>query len=68
MFLAREQTSRPRRKLKMWNYDAVIDRRGLRGLNGIEIAHLISITPRHDRLSELDERTLKDIGFDNSSR
>ncbi len=52
----------------MWNHDAVIDRRGIRGLNRTEIAHLISITPRHDRLSELDERTLKDIGFDNSSR
>ena len=52
----------------MRNYDSVIDRQSIRGLSGVDIAHMISATPRHDRLPELDARTLKDIGFDNSSR
>ena len=52
----------------MWNYDSVIDRQSIRGLGAVEVARMISATPRHDRLPEIDARTLKDIGFDDSSR
>jgi hypothetical protein len=52
----------------MRNYDAVIDRQSIRGLSGVDVARMISAAPRRDRAMELDARTLKDIGFDNSSR
>ena len=53
---------------EMWNYDAMIDRQSIRGLSGVEVARMISAKPRLDRYPELDESTLKDIGFDNSAR
>ena len=49
-------------------FDAVIDRQSIRGLDGIEVARMIAAAPRCDRFPELDAATLKDIGFDNSSR
>lgn len=49
-------------------FDALIDRQSIRGIDGIEVARMISATPRHDRYPELDATTLKDIGFDNSAR
>ena len=52
----------------MRNFDPVIDRQSIRGLGAIEVARMISATPRHDRLPELDQATLKDLGFDNSAR
>lgn len=52
----------------MWNYDAMIDRQSIRGLSGVEVARMISHKPRRDRLPEIAEWVLKDIGFDNSSR
>ncbi len=52
----------------MKNFDAVIDRQSIRGLSAIEVARMISATPRRDRCPELDAATLKDIGFDNSAR
>ncbi len=52
----------------MRNFDAVIDRQSIRGLDAIEVARMISAKPRNDRYPELDAATLKDIGFDNSSR
>ena len=52
----------------MKNFDAVIDRQTLRGIDSIEVARMIAAAPRHDRFPELDAATLKDIGFDNSMR
>ncbi len=52
----------------MKNYDPVIDRQSIRGLSGVDVARMISATPRRGRLRELDAATLKDIGFDDSSR
>jgi hypothetical protein len=52
----------------MRNYDAVIDRQSSRGLSGVDVARMISAASRRDRTIELDASTLKDIGFDNSSR
>lgn len=52
----------------MRNFDAVIDRQSIRGLGAIEVARMISAKPRNDRYPELDAATLKDIGYDNSSR
>ncbi len=52
----------------MWNFDPVIDRQSIRGLGAIEVARMISAKPRRDRQPELDEATLKDLGYDNSSR
>lgn len=53
----------------MKNFDAVIERQSIRGLGAIEVARMISAAPRRDRrLPELDAATLKDLGFDNSSR
>ncbi len=52
----------------MRNYDAVIDRQSIRGLSVVDIARMISAAPRRARQPELDARTLKDIGYDNSSR
>jgi hypothetical protein len=52
----------------MRNYDAVIDRQSIRGLSGVDVARMISAAPRLKRQPELDACTLKDIGFDNSSR
>ena len=34
----------------------------------VEVARMISAAPRRNRCPELDEDTLKDIGFDNSRR
>ena len=52
----------------MKNFDTVIDRQSIRGLGAVEVARMISHAPRCDRYPELDAATLKDIGFDNSSR
>ena len=52
----------------MRNYDSMIDRQSIRGLSGVDIARMISAAPRRDRNIELDARTLKDIGYDDSSR
>ncbi len=52
----------------MKNFDAVIDRQSIRGLDAIEVARMISAMPRRDSYPELDAATLKDIGYDNSSR
>lgn len=49
-------------------FDAVIDRQSIRGIDSIEVARMISAAPRHGRYPELDAATLKDIGFDDSSR
>ena len=52
----------------MRNFDATIDRKSIRGLDAVEVARMISAAPRRNRCPELDEDTLKDIGFDNSRR
>ena len=49
-------------------FDALIDRQSIRGIDGVEVARMISAAPRRDRFPELDAATLKDIGFDNSAR
>lgn len=49
-------------------FDAVIDRQSIRGIDSIEVARMIGAAPRRDRFPELDAATLKDIGFDDSSR
>jgi hypothetical protein len=67
-FFIRRGNAKPEGDNEMWNYDAVIDRQSIRGLSGVEVARMISVKPRFDRYPELDEGTLKDIGFDNSSR
>ncbi len=52
----------------MWNFDAMIDRQSIRGLDGVEVARMISAKPRRKGLPEIDEWALKDLGFDNGSR
>ena len=49
-------------------FDTTIDRQSIRGLDGVEVARMISARPRRDRCPELDAATLKDIGFDDSAR
>ncbi len=49
-------------------FDAVIDRQSIRGIGAVEAARMISAAPRRANCPELDAATLKDIGFDNSSR
>ena len=49
-------------------FDSMIDRQSIRGLSSVDVARMISAKPRNVRYPELDAATLKDIGFDNSSR
>lgn len=52
----------------MWKYDAMIDRQSIRGLDGVEVARMISARPRSKKLPDVDERMLRDIGLSKAAR
>ncbi len=52
----------------MMKYDAQIDRQSIRGLDGVEVARMISARPRSRKFPKMDERLLRDIGLSDGAR
>jgi len=51
----------------MTDYDPMIDRQTLRGIDGVEAARFAAAKPRRRELAGLDERALRDLGLSRDS-